>query len=178
MRNTRTLLLLWSISCFVPGPAIGASAEKRSFPAKGEKTCTINQYASAHLNALGHTSSRTLPRVSVDKNGSISMSLAEDTYPGSKIYLLIDGHRYSGLERFYIPLDKTALAALKAEKVIEFTYTNWPYRRDINGSDVLEDFASAYDDCLIFLGSPAAKRPNDAGAKSGPLNLQPALPNR
>ncbi len=127
-------------------------ADKRTSPAKGTKTCTVSLISqSKYLEAHGYPNSRSLSKVLVSKNGSISMGLSEDKYPGSKVYFLIGKHRYVGDGGYYVSVDSAGLQALRNGEVIQFTYTNWPYRAEINGADVLEDFETAYQDCVSFL---------------------------
>jgi hypothetical protein len=126
--------------------------DKRTSPAKGTKTCTISQISqSKYLEEHGYSNSLSLPKVLVAKNGTISMGLREDKYPGSKVYFLLGKHRYVGNAGFYVPINSAGLQALKNGEVIQFTFTNWPYRGEINGADVLEDFDTAYQECVSFL---------------------------
>jgi hypothetical protein len=151
------------------GPAMAASgADKQSSPAKGTKTCKISQYDSAYLNAHGNVTAFTLPRPYVSKDGSVQMGLAEDTYPGTKVYYLIGTHRYSGDAGYMVPIDKAGVEYLKKDPVIQFTYAHWPYRNEINGADVIEGFDAAYKDCLSFLRGDVAPKP-----RTVPLALSP-----
>lgn len=140
-----------ALSLALMGPASAASADKRSSPAKGTKTCRISQYQSPYLAAHGNPNAITYPRPWVNKNGSVEMGFAEDLYPGTKIYYLIAGHRYSGPAGYMVALDKFAVEALKKDPVIEYTFTRWPYRNEINGADIIEGFEAAYKDCVAFM---------------------------
>jgi hypothetical protein len=149
-----------------PAPVFAAAdARPRSSPAKGTKDCVIGQYTSEHLekqhkDAVAkagvqfYMKTSSYLKFSVQKSGSVNVSIAEDTYPGSKFYFMIDGKRYSGEARYQLPLDATALAALKAEKLIQFTYTDWPHRTEISRDDVFSGFSKAYDECRQFLAKP------------------------
>jgi hypothetical protein len=154
------LLLLWSTQAYAV-----ADARPRSSPAKGTKDCVIAQSTSEHLTKR-HEDAVAKARVhfymqtssylkfSVQKSGSVNVSIAEDTYPGSKFYFMIDGKRYSGEARYQLPLDAAALAALKADKLIQFTYTDWPHRTEISRDDIFSEFTKAYDECRKFLAKP------------------------
>lgn len=131
-----------------------AGADKRSSPAKGTKSCKISQYDSKYIAEHGNITAFTLPRPFVHKDGSVEMGLADETYPGTRVYYLIAGHRYSGDAGYMVPLDRVAVEALKKDPVIHFTFSRWPYRAEINGTDIIEGFQAAYKDCLLFLNSP------------------------
>lgn len=152
-----TLLLLSISEC-----SAKAFADKRDAPAKGTKTCRVMQFESAARKAeaeqinsrLTHKiayPSPSIVTVRVNRDGSIAFGLREDTYPGSKSYFMIAGKRFSGTAPYYVPVDSHALAALRRDQRIDFTWTNWPYRSEISSHDVIENFSAAYDDCLKFL---------------------------
>jgi hypothetical protein len=63
---------------------------------------------------------------------------------------MIDGVRYSSDAKYQLRLDTKALTALKQDKLIDFTYTTWPYRNEVSRKDVFSDFANAFDECLKF----------------------------
>lgn len=149
----RVRLALLALLVANSGEAEAASADKRSSPAKGTKTCKISQYDSKYIAEHGNLTAYTLPRPSVNKDGSVEMGFADQTYPGTKVYYLIGTHRYSGDAGYMVRIDGAGVEALKKDPVIQFTFSRWPYRTEINGSDVIEGFAAAYDDCLKFLKS-------------------------
>lgn len=151
MRRAPATAVLVCLSALSIANANAASADKRSFPAKGTKSCKITQYGSKYQAEKGNPNTRTLPRPTVNKNGSVEMGFAEDLFPGTKLYFLIGGKRYAGPAGYMLPLDKAAVDALKKDPVIQFTFTRWPYRNEINGSDVIEGFDAAYQDCLAFM---------------------------
>jgi hypothetical protein len=133
-------------------PALAASgADKQSSPAKGTRTCKISQYDSKYIANHGNLTAFTLPRPFVHKDGSVEMGLADETYPGTKVYYLIGDHRYSGQAGYMVPIDRAGVDALKKDPVIQFTFSRWPYRAEINGADVIEGFDASYKDCLKFL---------------------------
>ncbi|MGM4906292.1 hypothetical protein AB8B21_05555 [Tardiphaga sp. 866_E4_N2_1] len=153
--NLGASLMMACMAVATADQANAASADKRSFPAKGTKTCRITQYSSKYQSEKGNPSTRTLPRPSVNKNGSVDMGFAEDLYPGTKLYFLIDGRRYVGPAGYKVGLDKRAVEALKKDPVVQYTFTRWPYRNELNGADVIEGFDAAYQDCLQFMKSGA-----------------------
>lgn len=145
-------VVLATIGLAMTVPALASSsADKQSSPAKGTKTCKISQYDSKYIAEHGNLTAFTLPRPYVHKDGSVEMGLADETYPGTKVYYLIGGHRYSGNAGYMVPIDRAAVEALKKDPVIQFTFSRWPYRAEINGADVIEGFDAAYRDCLQFL---------------------------
>jgi hypothetical protein len=129
-----------------------AFAEKVESPARGTRTCRVKQYTShfRKREGLGLGDTALGVQVIVQK-GQSYIGLAEDIYPGSTVYFLIDGHRYSGRAGRGIPLDSTGLAALKKDPVIDVSWRNWPYGHEANSKEVLEGFSKAYADCLSFL---------------------------
>jgi hypothetical protein len=156
-----------------------SEARPRTAPAKGTKECLIAQVESEFLSAkheedvrksgvnfyaqtMSYLKFRVLP------SGSITVSIAEDTYPGSSFYFMIAGKRYSGQSQYQLPLDGNALAALRQDKLIDFTYTMWPDRHEVSRQDVFSDFGKAYDECRSFFG--VAPR----SAKSAPAQLHDA----
>lgn len=143
-----------AVSLLFTVSAMAASADKRSSPAKGTKTCRISQYKSKYLDEHGNITAYTLPRPSVSRDGSVEMGLADETYPGTKVYYLIGAHRYSGQAGYMVSIDRAGVEALKKDPVIQFTFSRWPYRAEINGADVIEGFDAAYKDCLAFFKTP------------------------
>lgn len=126
----------------------GSYTLKKDNPAKGTKTCTVNQITSNYLKANGDGYGSSILFADVNRDGSIGLAVTEDTYPGTKAYFLVDGHRYSGDGENYVTVPA---AAMIAESVVSYTYTDWPYGGDHSGEDVLGKFKAAYDDCLAFL---------------------------
>lgn len=154
-----------------------ASAEPRSSPAKGDHRCVIKQHSSEYL-VREHELAKAQTGVSfymqtmsylafkVLKSGAVLVSMKEDVYPGSNFYFMIDGKRYSGPASHYVQLDSFALSALKQDRLIDFTYTNWPYRNEISRKDIFSGFSQAYEECLTFLGGKP-KPPNPFPAPIG-----------
>lgn len=143
--------------------AQAAEVQKSSPPAKGTKSCVISQWESPFLKERHERDRRSsgVPfyartsseiKFSVLKGGSLTVSVVADAYPGTKIYFLIGGKRYSGSQRFQLPLDKAALASLRRDEKINFTYTSWPYRTEMNREDIFSGFSRAYDECRSFMG--------------------------
>ncbi len=138
-----------------------AYADKRSSPARGTETCFVKQITSAYLTRQRINAEREtggyVPTgltdfyVKVERDGTARISVNEDTYPGTKQFFLIAGRRYAGPEDEYIRLDAPAVAALHAEQVVQFSWTDWPYGSEHNGADILAGFTSAYNECLAFL---------------------------
>lgn len=136
-------------------------AEKKNSEARGTKSCHVKQWQSAYLARKRiDTVTRTVSHYSSDMsdvfvrvyaNGRVGIAVTEDTYPGTNAYFLIAGKRYSADGDSYASLDSHALDALKRDEVIKFSWTNWPYRNEVNREDVLAGFKQAYDDCLGFL---------------------------
>jgi hypothetical protein len=170
----------------VVAQADGAFADKKELAAKGERQCRIAQFTSPYLDAEHRAAeakagvpfymqTMSYLKFRVLKSGAIMVAMSEDIYPGSTFYFLIDGKRYSGPAKYYLQLDARALAALKQDKLFDFTYTNWPYRNEINRKDIFTGFSRAYDDCLAFLSG----RGGDARAAAAPLEPKPtARPSR
>jgi hypothetical protein len=88
-------------------------------PAKGEYTCTIRQ----HPKGLS---------LRVNQNGTVGITVRHETYPGTRIYFLIDGRRYSGPEGTFVPLDQHAIEALKRGAVVDYAWQAWPSNREHN----------------------------------------------
>jgi hypothetical protein len=145
------------------GPAAAKSeARKIDAPAKGAKSCVIDQIDSEFLQQLHKETSQRLGvkfymktssylKFRVLPSGALSVSIAEDTYPGSRFYFMVDGSRYSGDARYQIALDSKAAMALKQDKPVDFTYTIWPYRNEVSRKDVFSGFTAAYDECRAYL---------------------------
>lgn len=140
-----------------------ASANVTSSPAKGETKCLIKQLTSEYLTKE-HEAAKAKAGISfymqtmsyltfrVQKSGAVLVAMNEDIYPGSTFYFMIDGKRYSGRAGYYVQLDSPALNALRQDKLIDFTYTHWPYRNEISRKDVFSGFSAAYDECLLAFG--------------------------
>lgn len=136
-------------------------AEKQESEARGKKSCHVKQYQSAYLaskriDQVNKTVSHYATDMSdvfvrVYKNGSAGIAVTEDTYPGTNAYFLIGGKRYSDDGDNYASLDSRAIEALKRDEVIKFSWTNWPYRNEVNREDVLAGFRNSYDQCVDFL---------------------------
>lgn len=162
-----------------------ADARPKDSPAKGEKSCSIGQLTSEflerqHDDAVAkagvhfYMKTSSYLRFSVSRSGAITVSIAEDTFPGSKFYFLIDGKRYAGEAHYQLPLDQKALSALKQDKQIDFTYTGWPDRNEMSRQDIFSGFTKAYDECLAFLGGkPKPARSTATTPQGGPVSLLP-----
>lgn len=169
------------ISLLVGNSSANASAfaETKSSTAKGEKTCLIKQLTSEYLEKEAaeakaragisfYVKTSSYLTFKVQKSGTAMIAVNEDTFPGSTVYFMIDGKRFSSPSGLYAQLNAPALAALRQDKLIDFTYTGWPDRHEISRKDVFRGFTKAFDDCLTFLGGkPKAQ---DANA---PISLQP-----
>jgi hypothetical protein len=145
-----------------------SEARPRTAPAKGTKECVIAQSRSEFLSARHEDNVRKAGVTFYEKttsylkfrvlpSGVITVSITEDTYPGSKFYFMVAGKRYSGQSQYQLPLDGNALAALKQDKLIDFTYTTWPYKNEVSRQDIFSGFATAYDECRSFLGNGSTK---------------------
>lgn len=161
-----------------------ADARTRTSPAKGTKDCVISQSASEYLEQKYQEIKATagVPfymkkssymKFTVLRSGGVNVSIAENTYPGSKFYFMIDGKRYSGDARYQLPLDAKAVAALRADKLINFTYTGWPDRNEMSREDIFAGFSAAYTECLTFLGAGSKTQPAFA-----PISLTPRATSR
>jgi hypothetical protein len=149
--------LLASVFLLTQSPALAKVVpEEQSSPAKGTKSCTIQQMTSEYLGAkyqadlkqYGYGAQQTAPIVvNVKKGGGVSMQVIADTFPQTRSYFMIAGHRYAGRGAVTVPL-----GPLLKEQLVQFTYTSWPEDQDFNGEDVLSGFAAAYADCVKFLG--------------------------
>lgn len=138
-----------------------AYADKRSSPARGTEVCLVKQLTSAYLTRKKLNDEREtgyyIPAgttdfyVKVERSGVAKISVSEDTYPGTMQYFLIAGRRYSSPEDEYVTLDNHALAALHAEQIVQFSWTDWPYGASHDGADILAGFTAAYNECLAFL---------------------------
>lgn len=142
-----------------------STAEMETSEARGTKSCHIKQYTSAHLakkriDPATHTVSHYASDMSdvfvrVYKNGTVGIAVSEDTYPGTNAYFLIDGKRYIADGDNYAPLDHKATEALKKDAIIKFSWTNWPYRNEINKDDIIAGFEKSYRQCVDFLNGKA-----------------------
>lgn len=141
----------------VTAPPPAAFADKDSSPAKGTKTCHVRQYTSAHLEQLRAAEEArfngmsTVPYTSdifakVWPDGSVGLAVNEDVYPGTDAYFLVGGKRYSGDGDGYVKVP-----AADAGGLVQYTYTNWPYRNEVSREDQFGDWDAAYAECLAFL---------------------------
>ena len=131
LRAMRPLLCAVLLLVLLTPAYAAAITEQHSSPAKGTRTCYIRQYDSEHLKALRAAETAkfgmtTVPSDSeiyarVSKGGGVALGISQDTYPGTRAYFLVDGHRYSGTGWVSVPAD-----ALVKEKLVQFTYTSWP----------------------------------------------------
>lgn len=145
-------LILAVLAMTIAAPAAAATGvEKKTFPAKGTKSCRIGQWGGSYQTAKGNPSVRTLPRPYVQRDGSVQMGFAEDLFPGSKVYYLIGDKRYVGDASHLVPIDRKGVQELKKGALIQYTFTRWPHRNEINGADIIDDFAVHYDDCAAFM---------------------------
>lgn len=163
--GTQTTLITALFTFCTSHALAGSNAWPEHSPAKGEKKCTISQLESEFLTnyynrAFGNISANR-PALGlkagsalvfrVYKNGRLTVSFSRDTYPGSKLYVLVDGKRYIGDANRQLPLDARAIAALKQDKLIDYTYTGWPGRDENNMQDIFAGFAEAYEKCVAFM---------------------------
>jgi hypothetical protein len=161
----------------VPSAAVAeASAQTKTSPAKGEKSCLIKQYNSEYLERYAaeqkakagisfYIKTTSYIAFNVLRTGAVAITMSEDTYPGSTEYFMIEGRRYSTRSGSWAALDPAALAALKQDKLIDFTYALWPERNEVSRKDVFSGFTKAYDECIAFLTgkpgpAPAENRPH------------------
>ncbi|MBB3944705.1 hypothetical protein GGQ73_000630 [Rhizobium skierniewicense] len=138
-----------------------STAEMETSEARGTKTCHVKQYTSAHLakkridpatqkvSSYGTDMSDVFVRIY--KDGSAGIAVTEDTYPGTNAYFLIEGKRYVADGDNYASLDRKAIDALKKDPVIKFSWTNWPYRNEVDKDDVIAGFSKSYQQCVDFL---------------------------
>lgn len=150
------LSILLGTQLMVSTSFAAAVAEQQESPAKGTKSCEIQNIQSEYLEAkyqadlkqYGAAVKMQAPIVVyVHKGGSVAVGVIADTYPGTRTYVAIDGHRYSGKGSVTVPV-----GPLLKEKLVQFTYTSWPWNSDVNGEDVLAGFAAAYAECRAFMG--------------------------
>jgi hypothetical protein len=140
-----------------------SSADMETSEARGTKTCHVKQYTSAYLAKQRiNVTTRTVSHYATDmsdvfvrvyKNGSAGIAVSEDTYPGTNAFFLIDGKRYVADGDSYASLDKQGIDALKKDSIIKFSWTNWPYRNEVNREDIIAGFEKSYNDCVNFLNS-------------------------
>lgn len=141
-----------------------AFADAKISEAKGTRTCLIKQSTSAHrakemwasgLDTLYSYSSKSSDiHFRIERGGGVGVAVGDDTYPGMKSFFLIGDGRYSADGRYYADVTP-ALALLRKDAMIKYAWHKWPYRTEINNSDVFAGFAPAYDQCLKFLrGGP------------------------
>lgn len=138
-----------------------STAEMETSEARGTKTCHIRQYTSAHLAKKRiDTTTKTVRYYASDmsdvfvrvyRDGSAGIAVTDDTYPGTNAYFLIDGKRYVADGDNYASLDRKAIDALRADPIIKFSWTNWPYRNEVNKDDAIAGFSKSYQQCVDFL---------------------------
>ena len=157
MGTGRALALVVAASMVSGNVHAAASAVPRESPAKGEKSCLIKQYTSEYLErwaaeqrakARGlhfYVKTSSYLTFKVMRSGTLGITVNEDTYPGSTQYFMIDGRRFSSRASHWAEIDSVALAALKVDKLIDFTYVDWPHRSEISRKDVFSGFAKAYE---------------------------------
>ena len=67
-------------------------------------------------------------------------------YPGSTMWLSVDGRRFSGIEE--VPLEPDVLSALRTGRTAYVAWTPWPSGVVQEAEVSLAGFAEAYDECL------------------------------
>lgn len=142
------------LAIFPSAAAAGIFVDKRDHQAKGTKTCTIEQMSGSYLEKQGNPY-RKSPKLRVEKDGGVLIAAGEETYPGTKVYFLIAGHRYSGDAGYFTRLDRSAVDALRKQALLQFTFTRWPSRTEISVDDIIDGFEKAYNECRQFLGGAA-----------------------
>jgi hypothetical protein len=158
----RGFLVFSASLAFATSACARADAEPKSSPAKGTKECLIGQprsefVAERHAEVVRKMGVKFYePMTSrlkfrVLKSGSVTVSITDDVFPGTKVYFMVGGKRYAGGARQQLRLDGHALTALKQDQPIDFTYTIWPYRNEVNRKDAFSGFAAAYDECRRYL---------------------------
>lgn len=112
----------------------------RDLKAKGTRQCSITNFSGIAVESESGTPWRIV--------------VTKDIYPGTRVFFLVAGKRYSGTEPG-IRLTAEMLAALRAEASIEANYTDWPYRSDQGITTTLAGFATDYDRCVRYLAREA-----------------------
>lgn len=140
----------------------GAFADTHESAAKGTKNCYVTQMFSEHLEAMRADEVQrfgmsTVPhttevRFRISKGGGVYIGSVADTFPSSKLYVMIGNERFNGKADGWIKLSAKAVDALVAEKPFAYSYTNWPAGAAVDGEDAFTDFAAAKAECEAFLG--------------------------
>jgi hypothetical protein len=137
-----------------------AFAEKLESPAKGTRTCEINQYESAHRSFWVDAGSVRIFRKNgseirfrVSRTGAVDVAVKKTTYPGSLLFVKVGKLRTSGRGDAWVRLPNSMVSLIKENQVIETTWPDWPYNSDVNNSDVFRGFEKAYTECLSYLRS-------------------------
>jgi hypothetical protein len=71
-------------------------------------------------------------------------------YPGSTVYLSVDGQRFAGEES--IPLTPELLSALKGGTTAHISWSPWPWGTREETAVALRGFSDAFGECEAFIG--------------------------
>lgn len=82
------------------------------------------------------------------------MTAGREHYPGSNIYFLIDGKRYSTPQNKGYVLDAAIMGALFRDLPAAVSWTGWPYGETKQSVVTLTGFTAAFEECRAFLAKP------------------------
>lgn len=123
-----------------------ARAAKIESAAKGEKLCRITNVQG--LSVVGSRTDSAVPRWRVEIGRGYPL-------PGSFVYILIGGKRYSEREDRPLPLTPDMLLAFKADEPATIAWSQLD-RAGKERTVTLTNFLRAYEECIEFLSAPAS----------------------
>jgi hypothetical protein len=135
-------ILICGVSATTGVTAERWSVSKRDSAASGNMACSIMAVNSPLFFAMVKTSSG-------ESGAFVTAVDGDDVYPGSTVYLAIDGERFSGEERILVT--PSLLDALLRGSTAHIEWTPWPYGGVRETSASLSGFASVYDECSSFI---------------------------
>jgi hypothetical protein len=125
------------------GPAVTPwTTDTSSSVASGEISCVVKRPDAPLMAFIGEIPSGLTWRY-------LTAITGDGLYPGSTVYLSVDGERFSGEER--IELTEDLLAALKNGERVFISWSPWPWGDRRETSVSLSGFSTAYDKCLANL---------------------------
>jgi hypothetical protein len=116
---------------------------KRDSAASGNMACSI---MAEYPNPLFITLVKTPDG---QKGAFVTAVDGDDKYPGTTVYLAIDGHRFSGEEHIYVTDD--LLIALLQGTTAHMEWTSWPYGVVKEAEASLAGLSAYYEECAAFM---------------------------
>jgi hypothetical protein len=113
--------------------------------ASGQVTCIVNSTSALTAFLIDHPTGA--------RSRWVNASTADSLYPGSFVYLSVDGQRFSGREDEGLPLNADLLTALKRGREAWISWAPWPWGDQREEAVSLAGFAAAYKQCEMGMAS-------------------------